>query len=88
MIVLDTDILTLFLLNHPRVLERRRQVEEEVVITTISRIEILQGRFATSYPLTALVYASPPAPEPPTEPNIIVPRHKVLTSMPVDPRYR
>jgi tRNA(fMet)-specific endonuclease VapC len=47
MIVLDTDTLTLYLLNHPRVLERRRQAEDEVVITIISRIETLLGRFAT-----------------------------------------
>lgn len=47
MIVLDTDTLTLYFRNHPRVLKRRRQAEDEVVITVISRIEVLQGRFAT-----------------------------------------
>lgn len=47
MIVLDTDTLTLFLAGHPRVVERRRREEEEVVITVVSRIETLQGRFAT-----------------------------------------
>jgi tRNA(fMet)-specific endonuclease VapC len=47
MIALDTDILTLFLQNHPRVVERHRQAEDEVVITIISRIETLQGRFAS-----------------------------------------
>jgi tRNA(fMet)-specific endonuclease VapC len=47
MIVLDTDILTLFLQNHPRVVERHRQAQDEVVITIISQIETLQGRFAS-----------------------------------------
>src|SRR5262245_34664035 len=47
MIVLDTDTLTFFLLNHPRVMERLKHVAEEVVITVISRIETLQGRFAS-----------------------------------------
>jgi tRNA(fMet)-specific endonuclease VapC len=47
MIVLDTDTLTLYLHNHPQVRERHRQAEYEVVITIISRIEVLQGRFAT-----------------------------------------
>ena len=45
MIVLDTDTLTLFLRNHPRVVERMRATTEEVAITIISRIEALQGRF-------------------------------------------
>jgi predicted nucleic acid-binding protein len=45
--VMDTDTLTLFLIGQPRVVERRRREEEEVVITIISRIETLQGRFAT-----------------------------------------
>src|SRR3954471_24701124 len=47
MIVLDTDTLTFYLLNDPRVVERLRHVTEEVVITVISRIETLQGRFAS-----------------------------------------
>jgi len=45
-IVLDTDTLTLLLSNHARVLERRRDVSDAVVLTIISRVEILQGRFA------------------------------------------
>ncbi len=47
MIILDTDVLTFHLLGHPRVLQRRREAHDEVVITLISRIETLQGRFAT-----------------------------------------
>ena len=45
MIVLDTDILTHFFRNHPRVVERMQRTTEEVAITIVSRIEILQGRF-------------------------------------------
>jgi tRNA(fMet)-specific endonuclease VapC len=45
MIVLDTDILTFFLRNHPRVLGRVQSANEEIVITVISRIETLRGRF-------------------------------------------
>lgn len=44
---LDTDTLTLFLAGHPRVLERRQQEDEEVVVAVITRIEMLQGRFAS-----------------------------------------
>src|SRR5436305_14931768 len=47
MIVLDTDTLTLLLAGQPRVVERRRRDEDEVVVTIITRIETLQGRFAT-----------------------------------------
>jgi tRNA(fMet)-specific endonuclease VapC len=47
MIVLDTDTLTFFFRNHSRVRERMRQASDEIAITIISRIEILQGRFAT-----------------------------------------
>jgi tRNA(fMet)-specific endonuclease VapC len=47
MIVLDTDTLSLFFRKHPQVHERLRQAEEQVVITIISKIEVLQGRFAT-----------------------------------------
>jgi tRNA(fMet)-specific endonuclease VapC len=47
MIVLDTNTLSLLLAGQPRVVERRRREEEEVVITIVSRIETLQGRFAT-----------------------------------------
>jgi tRNA(fMet)-specific endonuclease VapC len=45
--ILDTDTLTHFFLNHPRVVERMQRETDEVVITVISRIETLQGRFAT-----------------------------------------
>lgn len=47
MFVLDTDTLTLLLLGHARVTEQRSRVEEEVAITVITRIEVLQGRFAS-----------------------------------------
>jgi len=47
MMVLDTDIVTLLFANHVRVTERYRAATEEVVIAIISRIETLQGRFAT-----------------------------------------
>ena len=47
MFVLDTDILSLLLRAHARVTERLAQATEEVAITLISRIEILQGRFAS-----------------------------------------
>jgi tRNA(fMet)-specific endonuclease VapC len=46
MFVLDTDILTLLLRGHDRVTARRAQVTEEVALTAITRIEVLQGRFA------------------------------------------
>jgi tRNA(fMet)-specific endonuclease VapC len=45
MIVLDTDTLTHFFRNHPRVVSRMQQVTDEVAVTIISRIETLQGRF-------------------------------------------
>jgi tRNA(fMet)-specific endonuclease VapC len=47
MYVLDTDILSLLLRGRARVTERVAQATEEVAITLISRIEILQGRFAS-----------------------------------------
>ena len=47
MFVLDTDILSLLLRAHARVTERVARATEEVAITLISRIEILQGRFAS-----------------------------------------
>jgi tRNA(fMet)-specific endonuclease VapC len=47
MIVLDTDTLTLLFTGHPRVAERLLAEKDEVVITIISRIETMQGRFAT-----------------------------------------
>jgi len=46
MFVLDTDTLSLLLRGQVRVAERVGQATEEVAITLISRIEILQGRFA------------------------------------------
>jgi len=46
-IVLDTDSLTLLLAQHSRVADRYRRETDEVVLAIITRIEILQGRFAT-----------------------------------------
>jgi tRNA(fMet)-specific endonuclease VapC len=46
MFVLDTDILTLLLRGHERVTAQRAQVTEEVALTAVTRIEMLQGRFA------------------------------------------
>jgi hypothetical protein len=45
--VLDTDTLTLLLQGQPKVIARRKQESDEVVIAVVSRIEVLQGRFAT-----------------------------------------
>lgn len=47
MIVLDTDTLTLLIAEHARVAERYHRETGEVVLAIISRIEVLQGRFAT-----------------------------------------
>src|SRR5207248_11014931 len=47
MYVLDTDTLSLLMRGHERLLKRTGQVEEEIVISVISRIEILEGRFAS-----------------------------------------
>jgi predicted nucleic acid-binding protein len=47
MTVLDTDIRTLLLQGQPKVVERRRQETDLVVISIVSRIEVFQGRFAT-----------------------------------------
>jgi tRNA(fMet)-specific endonuclease VapC len=47
MFVLDTDTLTHLLRGHARVAERRSRVTEEVVLTVVTRIEVLQGRFAS-----------------------------------------
>jgi tRNA(fMet)-specific endonuclease VapC len=47
MFVLDTDTLTHLLLGHKRVTEKRAQVSAEVVLTVVTRIEVLQGRFAS-----------------------------------------
>jgi tRNA(fMet)-specific endonuclease VapC len=46
MILLDTDHLSLLFADHPRVAERFRGTTEVVATTIISRIEVLQGRFA------------------------------------------
>jgi len=46
MFVLDTDTLTHLLRGHKRVTERSAQATAEVVLTVITRIEVLQGRFA------------------------------------------
>jgi tRNA(fMet)-specific endonuclease VapC len=46
MFILDTDTLTLLLQGHERVTARRAQVTEEVALTVVTRIEVLQGRFA------------------------------------------
>jgi tRNA(fMet)-specific endonuclease VapC len=45
--VLDTDTLTFLLRGHAKVVERRRQETDAVVISVVTRIEILEGRFAT-----------------------------------------
>ena len=47
MILLDTDIFTLLLAGHEKVRQRVEQAEDEIGITVITRIEILQGRFAS-----------------------------------------
>lgn len=44
--ILDTDILSLLFHNHPRVAERHWQESDEIAVTIISRIQVLQGRFA------------------------------------------
>jgi tRNA(fMet)-specific endonuclease VapC len=46
MFALDTDTLTHLLRGHAGVSLRRSQVTDEVVLTVITRIEVLQGRFA------------------------------------------
>ncbi len=47
--VLDTDTLTLLLQGKPKVLERRKQESDEVVIAIVGRMEVLQGRFASLF---------------------------------------
>ncbi len=47
MFVLDTDMVTLLERGHEGVSERLRLATQEVVTTEITRIEILQGRFAS-----------------------------------------
>jgi tRNA(fMet)-specific endonuclease VapC len=44
--ILDTDILSLLFHEHPRVTERHRQESDEIAVTIVSRIQVLQGRFA------------------------------------------
>src|SRR5215510_14882503 len=46
MFVLDTDTLTHLLRGHKRVTEKRAQATAEVALTIVTRIEVLQGRFA------------------------------------------
>ncbi|MEX0715518.1 MAG: type II toxin-antitoxin system VapC family toxin [Planctomycetaceae bacterium] len=47
MTLLDTDSLSLLMNGHPRLTERVRNSEETVAIPIITRIEVLQGRFAS-----------------------------------------
>ena len=47
MFVLDTDTLTHLLMGHKRVTEKRARATEEVTLAIITRIEMLQGRFAS-----------------------------------------
>lgn len=47
MFVLDTDTLTHLLLGRERVTEKRAQATAEVVLTVVTRIEVVQGRFAS-----------------------------------------
>ncbi len=45
MILLDTDILSLAFTAHPRVLQRMQLAPELPVISIVTRIEVLRGRF-------------------------------------------
>jgi tRNA(fMet)-specific endonuclease VapC len=45
MIVLDTDTVSMLFQAHPQVSERYRRETEEIVITVVTRIEALRGRF-------------------------------------------
>jgi tRNA(fMet)-specific endonuclease VapC len=47
MFVLDTDTLTHLLLGHKGVSQKRAQATAEVVLAVVTRIEMLQGRFAS-----------------------------------------
>jgi tRNA(fMet)-specific endonuclease VapC len=47
MFVLDTDTFTHLVHGHERVTLRRSQVTKDVVLTAATRIEVLQGRFAS-----------------------------------------
>jgi len=44
-ILLDTDIITLWLLGHARLAERVLGTTELVAITVVTRVELLRGRF-------------------------------------------
>jgi tRNA(fMet)-specific endonuclease VapC len=45
MILLDTDILTLLLQGHDRVQGRLRSADDDIAITIVSWLEVMQGRF-------------------------------------------
>ena len=45
MTLLDTDTLTLLLMGHRKVQQRLDAVEDDVVISIVTRIEVLRGRF-------------------------------------------
>jgi tRNA(fMet)-specific endonuclease VapC len=45
MTLLDTDTLSLLLAGNPRVFARLRRAEEDLAITVITKVEMLQGRF-------------------------------------------
>jgi tRNA(fMet)-specific endonuclease VapC len=47
MILLDTDTLSLYFNNHLCVVRRLDSAQENPVISLVSRIEVLQGRFAS-----------------------------------------
>jgi len=44
--ILDTDVLALFFHGHRRVVAHHHQESDEVAVTIVSRIQVLQGRFA------------------------------------------
>ena len=44
--ILDSDILSLLFHDDLKVVERHRQESDEIATTTVSRIQVLQGRFA------------------------------------------
>ena len=45
MILLDTDILSLVLAGKPSVIARLSRAEDDVAITVITKVEVLQGRY-------------------------------------------
>ncbi len=47
MILLDTDSLTLLMKGNSKIVSRVSSLAEPIAITIITRIEILQGRFAS-----------------------------------------